>query len=105
MTFLSLSERFVIVVMRLNKLSKENENKQYKLCCIIQSDILCVHQMAHTLEAHQVHLDRLGHLVNLEEMDTTLDQLMWASTLQNIYRVRENSSFDLFMQKVQCNSV
>lgn len=43
--------------------------------------------MAHTLEAHLVHLD---HLVHLEEMDTILDQLMWASTLQNIYRVREN---------------
>lgn len=68
----------------------------------IQAGNLYVDQMARTLEAHLVHLD---HLVHLEEMHTTLDQLMWASTLQNIYRVKENLSFDIFMRKVQCDSV
>lgn len=65
----------------------------------IQSDNVCVHQMAHTLEAHQVHQVHLDHLVNLEEMDMTLDQLMWASTLQNIYRVRENLSIDILCKR------
>lgn len=50
----------------------------------ILSGNLCVDQMVRTVKAYLVHLD---HLVHLEEMDTTLDQLMWANTLQNIYRV------------------
>lgn len=62
----------------------------------ILSENLCVDQMVRTVKAHLVHLD---HLVHLEEMDTTLDQLKWASTLQNIYRVGQNLYLDIFSTK------
>lgn len=58
--------------------------------------------MAHILEVYLVYLVHLDHLVHLEEMGTTqvsMDQLSGASTLQNIFRVRQNLSFDIFNQR------
>lgn len=44
-------------------------------------------QVVHSDLAHQVNQDHQDHLEEMEEMDLGLDQLMSASTLQNIYRV------------------
>lgn len=46
--------------------------------------ICMLYQVAHTGLDPQAHL---AHLVHLEEMEEGLDQLMWASTLQNTFRV------------------
>lgn len=43
--------------------------------------ICMLYQVAHT------GLDPQAHLAHLEEMEEGLDQLMWASTLQNTFRV------------------
>lgn len=43
--------------------------------------IFVLYQVAHTVLALQ------AHLVHLEEMEVILDRLMWASTLQNTFRV------------------
>lgn len=47
--------------------------------------IPCIlHQVAHSTQVPQAHL---AHLVHLEETEEGLDQVTWANTLQNTFRV------------------
>lgn len=75
------------LVLRVHQ--AQRGQRDHKGLKVIPESLASHRLLAQPLVVHTavVHLAHLAHLVHLEEMDQVLDQLMWASILQNTFTV------------------